>query len=209
MTVLLERTLGAMSLSKRLLYLGRIQLQLNEYIQNNVLYSFNGTLRPFSTTMSLPVASGSGRAAALSEPSTSMQGRILSPCTSSMKRGFASNGIHQQDENAQEKKKKNKGKGGGGGGGTPTAQASSPPESLEYHGTPSIPTVPDNANIFKKAVLWMGGYYSKQSTYMRAAGELNVCVKEQSLNPALFQGTSSCLHHNNSHSCLHMLIHNP
>jgi hypothetical protein len=57
--------------------------------------------------------------------------------------------------------------------------------------------------------LWMGGYYSKQSTYMRAAGELNVCVKEQSLNPALFQGTSSCLHHNHTHSCLHMLIHNP
>jgi hypothetical protein len=65
-------------------------------------------LRPFSTAMSLPVASGSGRAAALSEPSTSMQGRILSPCTSSMKRGFASNGIQQQDENAHKKKKKKK-----------------------------------------------------------------------------------------------------
>lgn len=173
-----------MAVSKRLLHLGRIQSHLHEYVQNNALYSFNGTMRPFSSDASLPVASGSGRAAASSEPSTSIQGRMVSN-TISMKRGFASTGIQlqQQQEKAEDEQEKK----------DPAAvHASSPPESLEYHGAPSVPTVPDDASIFKKAVLWMGGYYSKQSTYMRAAGELNACIKEQSLNPALFQGTYSC-----------------
>lgn len=161
-------------------------MQLHEYIQNNSLHSTcNGTLRSLNTDVSLPVASGSGRAVALSEPSLSIQDRLLCNNNTSMRRGFASTGIQlqQQQEKAEDEQDKK---------GPAAGHALSLPETLEYHGTPSVPTVPDDASIFKKAVLWMGGYYSKQSTYMRAAGELNVCIKEQSLNPALFQGTYSC-----------------
>ncbi len=61
-----------------------------------------------------------------------------------------------------------------------------PPTSLEYRGAARVvATAPPDANIFKKLLLFMGGYYSKQSSYMRAAKELNACVKEQAADPRL------------------------
>ncbi|KAI8105880.1 hypothetical protein M9434_000459 [Picochlorum sp. BPE23] len=118
-----------------------------------------------------------------------------------MRRGFASTGIQlqQQEEKAEDEQDTK---------GPATVHALSLPETLEYHGTPSVPTVPDDASIFKKAVLWMGGYYSKQSTYMRAAGELNVCIKEQSLNPALFQELEvpNDFQHTHALLCLHVWL---
>jgi cytochrome b pre-mRNA-processing protein 3 len=61
-----------------------------------------------------------------------------------------------------------------------------PPTSLEYSGAARVVSMaPPDASIFKKLLLFMGGYYSKQSAYMRAAKELNACVKEQAADPGL------------------------
>ena len=63
-----------------------------------------------------------------------------------------------------------------------------PPTSLEYSGAARVVSMaaPD-ASIFKKLLLFMGGYYSKQSSYMRAAKELNACVKERAADPSLLK----------------------
>lgn len=42
----------------------------------------------------------------------------------------------------------------------------------------NIPTAPEDAGTLRKTLLWLGGYYSKQSVMMRAAASLNACINE-------------------------------
>jgi cytochrome b pre-mRNA-processing protein 3 len=83
-----------------------------------------------------------------------------------------------------------------------------PPESLEYAGSPSVSSAPDNAGFLRKAVLWMGGYYSKHSTYMRGAAELNTCIREQALNADVMKHlhVPDDFQHQHAMLCLHVWL---
>lgn len=83
-----------------------------------------------------------------------------------------------------------------------------PPESLEYAGSGSVSSAPDNAGFFRKAILWMGGYYSKHSTYMRGAAELNTCIREQALNDDVMKQLSvpDDFQHQHAMLCLHVWL---
>lgn len=89
--------------------------------------------------------------------------------------------------------------------GTVLDSLSSPPVSLEYKGS-AVFSAPDDASIFRKALLWLGGYYSKQSTYMRAAKELHTCIKEQALNEQVLEGLQvpNDFQHRHAMLCLHV-----
>jgi len=66
-----------------------------------------------------------------------------------------------------------------------------PPVSLECHDRiPAVPTADENASSFRKLLLWVGGYYSKQSALLRAAAELNECINEQALNANVAAGAT-------------------
>lgn len=83
---------------------------------------------------------------------------------------------------------------------------SNPPVSLEYKGAPGVSSAPEDLSILRRAVLWLGGYYSKQSTYMRAAKELHTCIKEQALDEQVldtFQVPND-FQHKHAMLCLHV-----
>ena len=66
---------------------------------------------------------------------------------------------------------------------------SMPAASLEcLDRVPAVPTANENVSSFRKILLWLGGYYSKQSVLMRAAAELNECINEQALNENVLAG---------------------
>jgi hypothetical protein len=66
---------------------------------------------------------------------------------------------------------------------------SMPAASLEcVDRVPAVPTADENASSFRKVLLWLGGYYSKQSVLMRAAAELNECINQQALNEDVLAG---------------------
>ena len=83
---------------------------------------------------------------------------------------------------------------------------SSPPVSLEYKGSPASSMAPEDVGVFRKALLWLGGYYSKQSTYMRAAKELHTCIKEQALNEQILNDfqVPNDFQHRHAMLCLHV-----
>ena len=89
-----------------------------------------------------------------------------------------------------------------------TIDLDAPPVSLEYHGaTRVVSMAPPDAGVFKKLLLFMGGYYSKQSAYMRAAKELNACVKEQATDPTVNRALDIPLdsfQHRHAMLCLHV-----
>lgn len=98
---------------------------------------------------------------------------------------------------------------------SPTSPSKSPPvsldapaASLEYSGVPRVtPTARADAGLLSKAVLFLGGYYSKQSGYMRAAKELNACVKEQAMDPAVLAALDipdGSFQHRHAMLCLHV-----
>lgn len=89
-----------------------------------------------------------------------------------------------------------------------SADLCAPAISLEYSGAPRVTsTAPADAGLLKKAVLFLGGYYSKQSAYMRAAKELNACVKEQALDPDVLVALdipADSFQHRHAMLCLHV-----
>jgi len=62
------------------------------------------------------------------------------------------------------------------------------PHSLEYPRSPPRPEAAANPSILSQVFLKIGGYYSKESTLMRAAEGLYACVTEHATQPTLLQG---------------------
>ena len=91
---------------------------------------------------------------------------------------------------------------------SPAVSLDAPAASREYSGVPRVtPTAPADAGLLSKVVLFLGGYYSKQSGYMRAAKELNACVKEQAMDPAVLAALDipdDSFQHRHAMFCLHV-----
>ena len=62
---------------------------------------------------------------------------------------------------------------------------SASPRSLEFARTPPAPTPAADQGLLSKVFLRLGGFYSKESTLMRAANGLYDSVTEQALDPRL------------------------
>jgi cytochrome b pre-mRNA-processing protein 3 len=61
--------------------------------------------------------------------------------------------------------------------------------------------------LFRRALLVLGGYYSKESTFMRAASHLYACVAEQALDAALLRAFDIPVRdfqHRHAMLCLHV-----
>eukprot|EP00887_Chlorella_sp_A99_P006139 scaffold22.g6139.t1 len=61
------------------------------------------------------------------------------------------------------------------------------PRSLEFPRLPADPLPGEPPSLLRRVLLTFGGFYSKESTYMRAAQGLFQSVVEQGTNPALAQ----------------------
>ena len=83
----------------------------------------------------------------------------------------------------------------------PVINMSKPPVSLEYERTPSVPTAPEGQSTIQRLLLWIGGYYSKQSVQMRAASSLNAAINEHALNPVVLRGTFDDCHSTSHFQC--------
>lgn len=59
--------------------------------------------------------------------------------------------------------------------------------SLEYPRFPAPAIAEEKPGVLRGAILWLGGYYSKESTLMRAAEGLYDSVTEAATDPKLFQ----------------------
>ena len=82
------------------------------------------------------------------------------------------------------------------------------PHSLEYPRFPA-PAIPDEKpGIFRGVMLWLGGYYTKESTLMRGAEGLWDSVTEASTNPKLFEtfDIPTDFQHEHAVLCLHVWL---
>lgn len=67
------------------------------------------------------------------------------------------------------------------------------PRSLQFQRQPAKEMVEEEQRGFTfKALLTLGGYYSRESRHMRAAQRLYTAVTEQAVAPAFLQGACRC-----------------